>query len=377
MGTATGIYKAFKGIPRNALVLQYPNDNATFSKLLDISFREAEFNSRRFPAMTSHKGINLLLLPIWSVFFRFRGTRIINIHWITGQWQTPKMRTTFCRFILWNFFKTWLMTLRLVGIKVVYTVHDHEPHSKIFNDDKKGVKYLIKRSDAVIFLNPSSAKYFETISKDKISSIIPEGLIRHDTSKTRTEMRKELRVPDNNILIILIGSLEEYKGVDLILEGIKELPANVSIRIAGTSPHWYRQKLSKIFENIEIANLDIEIEYRFLSDEDFGNYLLTADYFLYPCREINNSGSLNAALSHGLPVIVPKMDGLDWVPQKCKILIEGSEPNEYNIGKAISSLNDVSCEDYQRLSIAALDFSSDRDWTTVALSYMTVYKQLL
>lgn len=85
------IVSAYLRVPSDVRIIQYPSGNAVFSVLLDKTFLESDFDSVRFPELTDHKGVNLVLLPIWTLILRKRGARIINIHWLTGPWQPPSM----------------------------------------------------------------------------------------------------------------------------------------------------------------------------------------------------------------------------------------------------------------------------------------------
>jgi glycosyltransferase involved in cell wall biosynthesis len=366
----------YSQLPTGTRIVQYPFGNAAFSILLDKAFVDSGLDSQRFPELTSHKGLNVVLLPLWTVLLRMRGVRLINFHWITGPWQPPGANTRLRRSILWAFFVLWINIIKVCRIRIVYTVHDHEPHSQVFNDDKKAVKYLLKKSNGIVFLNIESKNVFSDYA-NQLSVIISEGSIRHPVSKTRNETREILNVPPANKLLVLVGLLFEYKGVDLIFSKLKSLPTDVSIRIAGTAPTDYEIMLTKLKENSDWLNLDIQIKFGFLSDSEFGEYLQAADYFLYPCRTINNSGSLNAALTHGLPVVVPQIPGLNWVPENCKIYIKGETPETYEIQSAIESLRMVDVKEYEELSSNATNFSEIRSWPIIAQQYRDFYEKLL
>ena len=242
----------------------------------------------------------------------------------------------------------------------MYTLHDHIPHSKIFNDDLKGVEYLVAKSDSVIFLNNESRRTFKNFLPENKMFLIPEGSIRHTSSKESDEFRTQLGVPRDNILCILVGILEDYKGVDLILTRLNKLPDGISIRIAGTCSAEYARQLLKLRNSKRECGIDLDISFGYLSDEDFGNYLEAADYFIYPCRVINNSGSLNAALSHGLPVVVPRRINLDWIPESCKIYIEGDNPEEYEIQESLFELKNVQADKYALMRRKALEISETK-----------------
>ena len=370
------ILSAYSNLPSYAKVIQYPSGNAAFSILLDKSFLDSKCDSVRFPDLTSHKGVNLVLLPIWMMFLRRRGVHIINIHWLTGPWQPPSIDSRNKRIVLWIYFVIWVNSMKMLGLRIVYTIHDHEPHSKIFNNDKRAIDFLVCKSDGVIFLNEESEKVFSDRLGGQLCTVISEGAIFHPTSKSKEETRNLLKVPIRNKLLVLVGTLQEYKGIDLIFSKISKLPSDVSIRIAGTAPLEYR----KVIEDLKVISdrkkLDIDIRFDFLSEEEFGDYLEAADYFLYPCRLINNSGSLNAALSHGLPVIVPGMPELSWVPENCKICINGESPEFYDIESAIESLNHITADSYEEFSSNATSFSNERSWPKVVDKYIKFYEEI-
>jgi glycosyltransferase involved in cell wall biosynthesis len=217
---------------------------------------------------------------------------------------------------------------------------------------------------------------FSDCINEQLCAVISEGSIHHPVSKTKDETRKLLEIPNENKLIVSVGNLQEYKGVDLILSKLSRLPSDVSIRIAGASPLEYQKELLEIKERQNGLKLDIEIKFGFLSEEEFGEYLEAADYFLYPCRQINNSGALNAALSHGLPVIVPRIPELSWIPDNCKIYIDGETPETYDLQRAIDNLGAINDGKYSELSSNALSFSRGRSWPKVVELYRELYDKI-
>lgn len=370
------IISAYSRLPTGARVVQYPSGNSAFSVLLDKSFLDSEFNSARFPDLTSHKGLNLVLLPVWMLFLKKRGAQIINIHWLTGPWQPPSINSRNKRILLWIYFVIWVNCMKALRLRIVYTIHDHEPHSKIFNNDRKVIDFLFRKSDGVVFLNEESQRVFSDRIESQLSTVISEGSIFHPTLKSKEETRKLLKVPMRNKMLVLVGALEEYKGIDLVFSKINKLPSDVSIRIAGTCPLEYQSVLKDLKIVSDGKKLDINIEFGFLSEEEFGEYLEAADYFLYPCRLINNSGSLNAALSHGLPVIVPRIPELSWVPTECKIYINGESPEFYDIEGAINLLYSSESRDYSELSSNATSFSKERTWPQIVVQYIMFYEEI-
>jgi glycosyltransferase involved in cell wall biosynthesis len=115
----------------------------------------------------------------------------------------------------------------------------------------------------------------------------------------------------------------------------------------------------------------------YLSDEEFSAYLHCADYFIYPCRDINNSGSLNAALTANLPVIVPDMPELNWVLPECKVVMQKKSEATLDFNECFGRISNMSPDTYQNLKNGTERWKSERSWKRVSEKYMALYRGLL
>jgi glycosyltransferase involved in cell wall biosynthesis len=208
-------------------------------------------------------------------------------------------------------------------------------------------------------------------------ALIPEGPLDIKTTISRIEMRKRLRVSETKILLVLVGHLQAYKGIDLLFPAAEIMPQNFAIRIAGVCMDDYQAELEGLAAGARKRGLDIELEPRGLSDEEFSAYLHCADYFIYPCRDINNSGSLNAALTSNLPVIVPDMPELDWVFPDCKLVMQKKDETELDFNECFARILNMTPSAYQDLKKGTELWKSERSWTKVSEKYTSVYRGLL
>jgi glycosyltransferase involved in cell wall biosynthesis len=190
-------------------------------------------------------------------------------------------------------------------------------------------------------------------------------------------MRKKLNVEPEKQLLILIGILERYKGVDNLLMACEKLPSNIAIRIAGNCRDPYKSELASILSPLKAKGIDVDISFGFMQDELFSNYLYAADFFIYPCREINNSGSLNAALTAGLPLIVPAMGELEWIPDNCKILLSPSDSPIESIQNSFNDICRLSSNEIEQIKINNEAWSESRSWEKCSYDYSAVYRGLL
>jgi len=360
-----------------AVVLQYPNDNSTYIEKLISSLNQYGSVTSRYPELTKSASINLLLTPLLVPFLKMRGVKVINIHWLVGKWQPHWAKRNFTRKILWFWFKAWMTSLQMWRMRIVYTVHDLKFHSQIFPDDKEAIFFLVTKADHLVFLNQHSERSVDSIKSGQGRTIIPEGPIEYEQFSSRTKMRKKLNVEPEKQLLILIGMLERYKGVDNLLMACEKMPSNIAIRIAGNCREPYKSELASILTPLKAIGVDIDMSFGFMQDELFSDYLHAADFFIYPCREINNSGSLNAALTAGLPLIVPAMGELEWIPDNCKILLSPSASPIESIQNSFNDVCQLSSKEIKQIKINAETWSQSRSWEKCSYDYSAVYRGLL
>jgi glycosyltransferase involved in cell wall biosynthesis len=301
----------------------------------------------------------------------------MNIHWVIGKWNLHWAKKNWHKKLLFFWFKIWIYSLHFCKIKIVYTVHDLVMHARIFSNDEFALNWLIGKADGLVFLNDYSVNMVKLNGSQRPSRVIPEGPIKLVTETSKYEMRNRLQVPDNNILLVLIGNLQDYKGVDLLISGAKYLPSNISIRVAGKCPAAFQVELEELLDTNEIRSADVKLAAGFLSESDYGAYLSAADYFIYPCRTINNSGSLNSALAAEVPVIVPDTEELDWITTDCKIILQKNALGDFDFEKLFSELLLVNQDQYTNLVAGALAWADKRSWKNNALSYHSLYKEIL
>jgi glycosyltransferase involved in cell wall biosynthesis len=308
---------------------------------------------------------------------RIFGIRLINIHWIVGKWQLQWATHPWGRQILWYWFKVWLFSFKLFRLKIVYTVHDLKFHSKVFNNEAKTHEYLMRMADSLVFLNDLSKNQVLASLPGKPYALIPEGPLDIKTTISKSEMRERLGVSNSKILLVLVGHLQAYKGIDLLFPAAEIMPENFAIRIAGVCMGEYRLELEALASRAQELGLDIKLEARGLSDEEFSAYLYCADYFIYPCRDINNSGSLNAALTANLPVIVPDMPELNWVLPECKVVMQKTSEATLDFNECFERILNMTPAKYQDLRKGTELWKSERSWKKVSNQYTKLYRELL
>ena len=362
---------------RSPQVLLYPRVNARYLEELSKNLkRQAAImgNVRigMYLRLTPSSTLNLLIMPFLSPLLRLRGTKILHLHWVFNF----KMLFGFHRLSeFW--FKFWILSLRVSGIRLIWTSHNVLPHERVFFDDLRTRAFLVRHCEAVISLSETGKSEVRKLFNPRKLIVIPEGHLSHPTTYNREEFRNTLRVSQEKILCVLLGSLRAYKGVETLMRASSLVDHNIAIRIAGWCSDEDFASLKKILQENSSKKLDIAIERKTLTGNEFGAYLQAADYYVAPFTSVTNSGTINAALTAGLPVVISDLASLKWVPHEVAIrYIPGTDP-EKALAKALDMAAGLSPNQVQSLHNSVREFKGFESWEKVASQHLALYEQLL
>lgn len=132
--------------------------------------------------------------------------------------------------------------------------------------------------------------------------------------KMRQNLRTELNVSENDLLIVSVGRLAKEKGHDLLIKSFKDIKKsldNVKLLIAGKGPE--KSALSQIADQIDPENIYLPGHI----DEIQAVYS-AADIYVQPSRYEGFGLSVLEAMSYGLPVVASKVGGIPELIQEDK-----------------------------------------------------------
>lgn len=138
-------------------------------------------------------------------------------------------------------FDDWLPAARLARLPILS--HARGPYSA---PSAAASRWLIRRFDAVVAISRYVAESFERsgISRHRIR-LVHDGIdLARWTPRPAAEgrrIRAEAGVPDDALLLVLVGLLRSWKGQDVALSALKaldpELRKNVRLWLVGEAPH--------------------------------------------------------------------------------------------------------------------------------------------
>jgi glycosyltransferase involved in cell wall biosynthesis len=284
--------------------------------------------------------------PYLALLYEALASQDIEVGWITGKkipfWRAALKRNALPDIIhfQWQnqlflgetFFETLfltsqlflqLITLRWLGVKFVWTVHNLVNHRHRQVQWELFASRWLARCVDVLLVHCESIrlKVSQTfrVPSEKID-VIHHGhyLDWYPSGLSRECARDELSLPLDKRIFLYFGHIQKYKGVDFLIKQFKQLSnENACLVIAGRPAYpGCADELAALAADDE----RILLRFRYLSDEDLVNYLKACDIVTLPYRDILTSGSVILAASYARPIIAPKIGCIRELPSEATIL---------------------------------------------------------
>lgn len=214
-----------------------------------------------------------------------------------------------------NFRGTWAVQawvwecrlLKLAADKLVLTVHNVVPHDRDTAALRQSLAALYRVPDVLVVHTLAARRRLEDefgIASDRIH-VMEHGLddlvVRSPEEIAAT--RASLGYGSAHKVVLFLGWVRRYKGVDLLLDACADLPPSTRVLIAGNCIDLaYKDQIEHRIESRGLREM-VRWEFGYLAEERVSALLSAADVLVMPYRHIDQSGVLFAALSHGVPVV--------------------------------------------------------------------------
>lgn len=200
---------------------------------------------------------------------------------------------------------------RAIGIPVVWTAHnlnDHEGRRSAL--DRGNRETVIASADAVIAHSGEAARAlkrrFGTLDSSRVR-IIPHGhwIDVFPNRIDRAAARERLRLDAETFVILFLGRVREYKGVEELLEAFRCLSgAALALVVAGSvrSPSLERRLRERASEDPRVRLVP-----RHVADDEIQEFMNAADLVALPYRDVLTSGAAVLAMSFGKACVAPRL----------------------------------------------------------------------
>jgi UDP-glucose:(heptosyl)LPS alpha-1,3-glucosyltransferase len=185
----------------------------------------------------------------------------------------------------------------------------------------------------------------------------------------RAGLRAALGWPDTDLVLLLVGSGFERKGVGVVLDALRELPATVKLIVVGKD-----KKLARYRALAKRLGLESRVHFSGAQTEVLP-YYGAADIFVLPALYEPFPNVVLEALASGLPVITSTKCGAR------ELIDEGREGYVIDaldvaaLAAAVSSLSDPAC--LHTAKLAARQRAEGFSWNAMARQFHDLYRDLL
>lgn len=195
------------------------------------------------------------------------------------------------------------------GGKLVWSIHNAVPHDSKFADlDLDLVRLLAERADRVHVLSPDTRELVANLyALDPLRTVVIEHssyLGQYPDNVSRADARAELGLDRDAKVIVALGGIRPYKGLDRLLDAFEAIADDDTRLLVAGQPRAgeFADELRRRCE----ANSRVIAHFARVPDDELQVWLHAADVAALPYLDILNSGGYWLAVTFGLPVVAPR-----------------------------------------------------------------------
>lgn len=185
--------------------------------------------------------------------------------------------------------------------------------------------------------------------------------------------KSNLQVPpiSDGVKLLFFGSINEYKGLDLLISSMERLRAagisNITLTIAGRGASW--EKCKPLIKTEAMYNLLV----RFIENEEIPNLMSSHHFLVLPYRDATQSGPLAIAVAYELPVIAPDFGCFSETYSNDSAILYP----QGNLEEALLKVSRLSDKDYEYLKLACKRVKTANNEEAIAKHYIDYFDQLM
>ena len=265
-----------------------------------------------------------------------------------------------------------LVWAKLLGYRLVWTLHNLYPHEPLLPEYVERAAYLFMSqiSDAIVVHceNAREALAREFYRRRSVYTIFhPNYIGAYDNTISREEARTKLGLKKQHRVVLFLGGIRMYKGIDELIQAFTMLHGEeLRLVIAGKPKHnMSEEDVQKMVQ----GDSRILLALQFIPDDDLQIYFNAADVVVLPYANVLSSGSALLAMSFGRPVIAPSIGCLTEIVIDSAGILYG--PEETN--GLYSALEKAMSQDLKAMGENARSWATQFTWDGMAKKTLDVY----
>jgi glycosyltransferase involved in cell wall biosynthesis len=241
---------------------------------------------------------------------------ILHLHWPQADVSEPSVAVSGIR---WLGLVAVLGWARLLGKKIVWTVHDLQPHELRHPRLLRSFRRVFLASLSGYFALSDSSRRLAEATHPALrrvrAFVTPHGHYRgeYPDSLSAAAARAALGLSPSQRVFLHLGQIRPYKNVPALIRLFRQTSAPDDVLLVTGS--CADPALRREVESAAAGDPRVRTILRFVPAEQVQTYLRAADLVVLPYVHILNSGSLLLALSFDRPVLAPAQGSIPELAQ--------------------------------------------------------------
>ncbi len=354
-------------------VLIYPKATNPYQDLLYKNVNSREVILTYLPSFVHLKrGLGYIYFIILLVKFRFKGYKVFHLHWLY-EFQIYHSSNVFIKLVFTFYVLFCFVLIRMLGYKLIWTVHDLITHDKQFVDDILVSRILALLSNYKIIHSKFSrilmAQYRVTL---KNTIYIPlGGYVGYYSNKiSKYSARKILGIPEDVFVYAFIGRIEKYKGILELLDAFEKshLPNSILLIAGECTDSLVINKLNEYSEDNRI-----KIVLGFIENHELQIYFNASDVIVMPFRFITNTSTVLLAGSFSKAIIAPKIGSINDLPEDIGYFYDQNNERSFIDSLKFTYFNKV---DVYNRGLRSMKYINTIIWKDISKRTLDIYKTL-
>ena len=289
----------------------------------------------------------------WLVRSRGR-VRVLHFHWPERHFRPGSPWSAVA-------FALRLLAARLLGYRLVWTVHNAAPHENPGAGDRL-VRATLRRLATLIVHCDAARRLLGPAGRGAL--VIPHGSYvgRYPNGIGARTARERLGLEPDARVFLAFGQVRFYKGLDALLRAFGELPEPRACLVIAGEP------IGGV-ELPPVADPRIRLFLRHVPDAEVQVFLNAADLLVLPYRNVLTSGAAMLALSFGRAIVAPRLGCLPELERSgAALLYDPADPDGLAAALARGLVLDPAV-----LGERARRFARTLSWDTIARRHLAAY----
>jgi glycosyltransferase involved in cell wall biosynthesis len=246
------------------------------------------------------------------------------------------------------------------------------PHEKRLGD-MNFIKYFLNNNDGFIVMS-------EKVKHD-LTSLKPDAIYEHQVhplydhfgeKKDQKEARQKLGIGEHKRVLLFFGFIRKYKGLDLLIRTLYDLPEDYHLIIAGETYEDFSAN-QKMIKDLRLEDR-ITLMVRYINDSEVPDLFSAADVCVLPYRSATQSGIVGISYHFDLPLIATKVGGLEEMIGNYQTGIMAERADRESLKAAIFKFFNDGRRDELKKNIAK--YKNLATWNSLAAKIESLYDKL-